>query len=123
MSTLLDQFPSDLKGVIKSVTKTTSAGNNSSSLTTTNDKLWLFSYTEVNFDANTSYSPGGEGTAYPLFVSNTSRVKKVNGSARPWWLRSPHAANATRFCFVNGYGDASDGGASSAYGVAVGFCL
>lgn len=123
MSTLLDQFPSDLKGVIKSVTKTTSAGNNSSSLTTTNDKLWLFSYTEVNFDANTSYSPGGEGTAYPLFVSNTSRVKKVNGSAGCWWLRSPCAAYTVAFCFVNGYGTAAHSRASSRYGVAVGFCL
>lgn len=123
MTTLLSQLPSDLQNVIKSVTKTTSAGNNSSALTTTNDKLWLFSYTEVNFDANTSYSPGGEGSAYPLFVSNASRVKKVNGSASWWWLRSPAATNTAYFCYVYTSGSAYYYRASFNGGVAVGFCL
>lgn len=123
MTTLLGQLPGDLQSVIKSVTKTTSAGNNSSALTTTSDKLWLFSHTEVNFEANANYSPGGEGSAYPLFVSNSSRVKKVNGSTYSWWLRSPYATYATGFCYVSYSGYAINNYASYTSGVAVGFCL
>lgn len=123
MSTLLGQFPDDLQSVIKTVTKTTSAGNKSTSLTTTSDKLWLFSYTEVNFSSNTSYSPGGEGVKYPLFIDNSSRVKKVNGSANWWWLRSPYAGNAAYFCLVYRGGTASSSNAGTNDGVAVGFCI
>lgn len=123
MTTLLGQFPGDLQNVIKSVTKTTSAGNASSALTTTNDKLWLFSYTEVNFDADTGHSPGSEGSAYPLFISNSSRNKKVNGSAGWWWLRSPFVAVFTSFCNVVTGGSVAGNNAHYTYGVAVGFCL
>ncbi len=123
MSTLLSQLPRDLQNVIKSVTKTTSAGNTSTSLTTTNDKLWLFSYTEVNFPDNASYSPGGEGSAYPLFISNSSRVKKVNGSAYSWWLRSPFVSNTAGFDSVYSNGYYNYYYASYSYGVAAGFCL
>lgn len=123
VSTLLGQLPNDLQKVIKSVTKTTSAGSKSSSLTTTEDTLWLFSYTEMNFYQNTGYSPGGEGTAYPLFMDNGSRVKKVNGSAYNWWLRSPSVLSAEGFCDV--YSDGSPGynSPNNGYGVAVGFCI
>lgn len=125
MSTLLSQMPSDLQAVIKQVNKKTSAGNGSTSISTTADKLWLFSYTEVGFPNDTSYSPGNssEGTVYPLFVSDASRVKAVNGSATHWWLRSPGVSGAAGFCFVLSGGTRSYYTASAWVGVAVGFCI
>lgn len=123
MSTLLDQMPSDLKNVIKQVNKKTQAGNKSTSISTTADKLWLFSYTEVGYAAHTSYSPGGEGTAYPLFVSDASRIKKVNGSATIWRLRSPCLSQSASFCDVGSDGTRGSDISSNSRGVAVGFCI
>lgn len=123
MTTLLNQMPSDLKNVIKQVNKKTQAGNTSKTISTTADKLWLFSYTEVGYAADTNYSPGGEGTAYPLFVSDASRIKKVNGSAADWWLRSPCLGYSTSFCIVGSGGTRYYGSASYSRGVAVGFCI
>ena len=123
MTTLLGQLPSDLQAVIKSVTKKASAGNLSTSLTTTDDKLWLFSYTEVNLPVNASYSPGGEGTAYPLFISDAARIKKVNGTDSNWWLRSPPVNGNAGFCNVNNIGKAATSTAMGARGVTVGFCI
>jgi hypothetical protein len=125
MTTLLGQMPSDLQAVIKQVNKKTSAGNQSSTISTTADKLWLFSYTEVGFPNDGSYSPGNstEGTVYPLFVSDASRVKTVNGSAAHWWLRSPYLGGTAYFCFVFSDGTRNYSGASNSYGVAVGFCI
>lgn len=123
MATLLNQMPSDLKNVIKQVNKKTQAGNQSSTISTTADKLWLFSYTEVGFTADSSYSPGGEGTVYPLFVSDASRIKRVNGSADTWWLRSPYLGGAAIFCAVRSGGARLNNDASNSIGVAVGFCI
>ncbi|MEG2679447.1 MAG: DUF6273 domain-containing protein [Oscillospiraceae bacterium] len=121
-NTLFGQLPSDLQAVIKSVNKLTSAGNNSPSIVTSSDKLWLPSYTEVGFAHNPSYSPGGEGSAYPLFISDASRIKTVNGSAAHWWLRSPYATNTTNFDNVNSNGSYNNNNASNTYAVAAGLC-
>lgn len=124
MTTLLGQMPSDLQNVIKQVEKKTQAGNGSSTITTTTDKLWLFSYTEVGLGATTSYSPGGEGVAYPLFVSNSSRVKKMNGGSEiGWWLRSPVLSKTGHFCNIKVTGVAEEYLASNQAGVSVGFCI
>ena len=125
MSTLLSQLPADLQAVVKQVNKKTQAGNQSSSISTTADKLWLFSYTEVGFPNDGAYSPGNssEGVAYPLFVADASRVKMVNGSATYWWLRSPCLGAATYFCVVGSGGTRYTNGASYTLGVAVGFCI
>lgn len=119
MDTLLGRLPDDLKKAIKSVKKTTSEGNRSPSLTTTDDKLWLFSYTEVNSDANTNLSPGGEGMTYPLFTNDSSRIKGENG----WWLRSPRVSTYNNFCLVTVTGGCSDQAPVNNYGVSFGFCI
>lgn len=120
--TLLGQLPSDLQAIIKAVDKVASAGNQSTSLITTSDKIWLFSGAEVGL-TNTSYMPAGEGILYPLFVSNASRIKTVAGSAAGWWLRSPGVGGATNFCYVNSSGTLNNNGASNTYGVSPGFCI
>jgi hypothetical protein len=119
---LYNSLPTGLKSIIKSVNKKTSAGNTSATINTNAMKMFLFS--EVELFGTTTYSVAGEGTQYPIFTDNASRIKKLSngaGSANSWWERSPYASNATSFCFVYSVGSAI--GASTAYGVCFGFCI
>ena len=126
MQTLYDLLPSELKSVIVPVPKLTSAGNKSTTIETTYDKLFLLS--EVEVWGNTNYSVSGEGTQYAYFANNGVTgdysdfvIKNVNGSAGNWWLRSPSSGLATSFCAVSGGGRASNGSASFSRGVSFGF--
>ena len=117
-------LPSDLQSVIKSVTKTTGTGGGSTSGTeTSTNKLFLLSEKEVGLS---SYSVGNEGTQYPIFTDNNSRIKKLSngsGSAYYWWLRSPYSGNSYSFCLVRSGGSANYNLASYRYGVCFGFCV
>lgn len=136
MPTLLSQLPADLQSVIKSVYKKTSAGNKSTTITTTNDKLFLLSEVEVNGTTATTYADEGEQYAY--FKRNGGYVQYGNDGYYPngikalsngdgvsygWWLRSPHVAYANSFrCVING-GYVYSSGASYSCGVSFGFCV
>ena len=106
---------------IREVNKLTSAGNKSSTINTTVDKLFLLSEVEI-FGSSTN-SVAGEGTQYDYYKAGNSKVKKRNGSATIWWERSPRAGSTTRFCVVYGNGSAYSNDASSVRGVAFGFCF
>ena len=122
-NTILNQLPTELKSLIKTVKKKTSAGNTSSNINTRSDTLFLCSEVEV-FGYN-SVSAAGEGTQYPIFTNNNSRIKKKGdtGSDCGWWERSPHASISTYFCSVFAVGSAGNYGASSTHGVCFGFCI
>lgn len=136
MPTLLSQLPADLQSVIKSVYKKTSAGNKSTTITTTNDKLFLLSEVEVNGTTATTYADEGEQYAY--FKRNGGYVQYGNDGYYPngikalsngdgdsciWWLRSPNVAHANGFRCVSYGGNVSYGSASTSYGVSFGFCV
>lgn len=125
MPALLAQFPAVLQDSagIKTVNKIASAGNQSSNLITSPDRLWLFSTVEVT--GSTQYSASGEGTIYPLFSTEANRIKGIGagGASSIWWLRSPRVSNSTYFVCVTASGSVSHTYASSAYGVAPGFCV
>ena len=92
----------------------------------TQDKLWLPSFTEMfGAEAAAEWTPGDLGDEqFELFDSERSRVKEVPGRGTWWyWLRSPRASTSTDFCLVNSNGYAGANAASTAYGVAFGFCL
>lgn len=119
--TVYNGLPADLKAVIKEVNKLTSAGSKSSTINTTADTLFLFS--EIEIFGSTTYSFSGEGVQYSRFATAASRIKKVNGSASKWWERSPDSSYSTTFCYVNSSGPAYYLDASTAHGVALGFCV
>lgn len=121
MSTYLSQLPAALRNVIKTVNKRTSAGNQSSSIQTTQDKLFLLS--EIEIFGATTYSFAGEGTQYEYYAAGNTTIKKVNGSANYWWGRSPDSDDTSRFCRVDSSGNASNYTASASYGVSFGFCV
>lgn len=122
MSTFLSQLPSDLQSVIKAVNKLVSVGNNTSTIETVSDKLFLLS--EVEIFGSTTYSFAGEGSQYDWYKAGNTKVKKVNGSADYWWERSPHIGDANSyFCVVDRGGAASGDPAIDSNGVSFGFCV
>lgn len=124
---ILALMPSEVQAGIKEVNKLTSAGNQSSTIKTTADKLFLLSEIE-NFGSR-SYSKSGEGSQYAYYSEGNSRVKGYpsypNGSGAGYWERSPRGSNSTYFCFV-GSSSTSVGSSTEAYaslGVAFAFCF
>lgn len=118
---ILSQMPTEVQNGIREVNKLTSAGNQSATINTTADKLFLLSEIEI-FGAVTQ-SVTGEGTQYDYYNVGNSRVKNYNGRASTWWERSPSGSDSTRFCNVASSGNAAYSTASNARGVAFGFCF
>ena len=119
---LKDKLPAALQSMIVPAVKTSRDYNGGSpkDLTSTLD-LWIPSYREVF--GGTSYEQSGPVYS-GLFADADSRTKLKYGTstAAEWWLRSVDTSSASHFRCVhnNGYGNTS--GASSSYGVALGFC-
>jgi hypothetical protein len=118
---ILSQMPTEVQNSIREVNKLTSAGNQSATINTTADKLFLLS--EIEIFGSVSDSMSGEGTQYDYYKTGGSTVKKLNGSASDCWERSPCARNFARFCRVISNGSAGSSNASFARGVAFGFCF
>ena len=118
---ILNMMPAEVKAAIRDVQKKSSAGNKSSSIQTTNDKLFLLS--EIEIFGSTTYSFAGEGMQYDYYKAGNSKVKNLSGSANYWWERSPLSSNSTYFCRVDSNGSADVTAASTSRGVAFGFCF
>ena len=118
---ILSKMPTEVQNGIREVNKLTSAGDQSTTINTTADKLFLLSEVEI-FGSSTN-SVADEGTQYDYYKAGNSKVKKWNGSATIWWERSPRDGSSTRFCVVYGNGSAYSNDASSVRGVAFGFCF
>lgn len=121
LNSIFSSLPSDLQKAIKAVNKLTSAGNQSATIKTTSDKLFLLS--EVEIFGSTTLSKSGEGSQYAYYKAGNSKVKNVNGSAYAWWERSPYRNDGTNFCIVNSFGAVNYGNASAMNGVSFGFCV
>ena len=118
---ILNMMPAEVKAAIRDVQKKSSAGNKSSSIQTTNDKLFLLS--EIEIFGSTTHSFAGEGKQYEYYQAGNSKVKNQNGSANSWWGSSPDSSTSTSFCYVRSKDAASAGYTSSSIGVAFAFCF
>ena len=107
MSTFKGYLPTALKNAIRSVTKKTSAGAQSTTINTTTDDLFLFSHVEVfgtNFynqaDSPSLYSVAGEGKQYDYYKGKTwiSSYKKTTvdsfGTARNFSANTYYQENS-----------------------------
>ena len=125
--TVHNSLPSDLQAVIKTVNKISDNGNkDTTTLNTTQDKLFLLSFEEVGFTSNNvfGYNVNGQGTKYNYFSNNASRVKYcLNGEPSFWWLRSAGTNNTDNFFSVHSSGIWYYGYAGNIYGVAPAFCI
>lgn len=128
MVTLLSQLPSDLRSVIKGVSKKATAGNKSTSIITSTDSLFLFSRIELDATTMTGYKNEGEQYEY-WKTRNTSEDRKKylsNGAGEysAWWLRSPDTTETNTFeCVISASYGFTSYPANSLYGVCFGFCV
>lgn len=130
MATLLSQLPSDLQGVIKQVNKKATAGSQSTSITTSADKLWLLAEVEVDGTTSAGYADEGEQYEYWKTVKDgtvaADRIKYLSngsGSANIWWLRSPNVSTSTYFRTFASTGGVNVNIAGATRGVSFGFCV
>lgn len=128
-NTLMAAFPSDLRAVMKPITKYTDnmggAKNTVDCVTETVDYLPLLSDFEI-FGRRT-YSNLFEHNyqeQYAYYQSGNSRVKFRHDaltSTALWWERSPYYGSAVGFCIVYSNGGAGNLGANYSLGLAPAF--
>ena len=118
---ILALMPTEVQNGIRKVNKLTSAGNQSATINTTADKLFLLS--EVEIFGRSTYSKSGEGAQYDYYKAGNSKVKNRNGSTFGWWERSPVGSMSLAFCFVQNTGNAYYSLATNTFGVPFGFCF
>ena len=119
-------LPSAWQSMVKIVNKKVSVGNNSSTIETVQDKIFLAA--EIEIFGSTAYSSAGEGTQYTYYKNATANRYKMPkwGSyyvSNIYWERSPHSGNSSYFCSVSYDGRASISSASDANGVAPCLCI
>ena len=114
-------MPIEVQEGIRAVNKMSSAGNRSSTINTTADKLFLVS--EVEVFGTTTYAAPGEGTRYQYYTQGVKRLKNLSGSAISWWLRSPAVEFDTTFCEVRDQGFIATSYSNEVSGVCPAFCF
>ena len=122
MKRIENLLPDDVRDALQAIVKTTTKGGGSDDIEMTVDKVFLFSEVEI-VGSDAADSGDDEGAQYKYFEKPENRVKRRDGSAYSWWLRSPNVANTTGFRYVNYYGSVGGSGASYSCGVSFGFCF
>ena len=116
-NSLMAALPSDLRAVMKSVTKYTdntgNGSNSSGNVTATTDYLWLLAEFEVHGSRNyaNQYEQNSQAQ-YAYYKAGNSKIAYNHtavSTAVWWWLRSPYYSNTNYFCNV------STGGGSGNY--------
>ena len=130
-NTLLAALPSDLRAVMKPVTKYTDNTGNSSNVsknvTATSDYLFLLA--EFEMQGARSYANQYEQNSqaqYDYFKAGNSKIAykyTTTGTTVVWWLRSAWRDSTVGFCVVYTNGDALRGAASCSNGVLPGFAV
>ena len=131
-NTLLAALPSDLRAVMKSVTKYTDntgngKGDTASYVTATTDYLFLLAEFEVR--GSRSYANQYEQNSqaqYDYFKAGNSKIAcrhTATGTAVWWWLRSVNRRSSSQFCSVDTDGSANISIAHYSAGVLPGFAV
>lgn len=113
---ILALMPTEVQNSIREVNKLTAAGNQSATINTTADKLFLLS--EIEIFGSVSYSKSGEGTQYDYYKAGNSKVKDYY-----WWERSPVAFTSSGFCLVRINGNGTIGNSNDGTGISFSFCF
>lgn len=113
---LVDQFPEDLRAVMKGATKHFNFSN-------TGIKYWMYTATEV-----TGSNPEGnnfDGKQYPVFPTQASRIKRMNngsGAASAWFLSNGNS-RTSEWWIINENGEFSMTPKTNECGICIGFCV
>ena len=124
-------LPSDLRAVMKSVTKysdNTGGGSDTASyVTATTDYLFLLA--EFEYHGARSYANSAEKNfqaQYDYYKAGNTKVHNkhnATSTAAGAWCRSVYASSTNLFCLVDTYGNASANNAYGSYALAPGFCV
>lgn len=119
-------LPTAWQSMIKTVNKKVSVGNNSSTIETVQDKIFLAA--EIEIFGSTTYSFAGEGTQYQYYknaTANRYKMPKWTSSyvSHIYWERSPRSGNTSHFCIVSNTGGANFYNAGGSWGVAPCLCI
>ena len=128
---LLAALPSDLRAVMKAVTKysdNTGGGSNTASyVTSTTDYLFLLS--EFEYHGARTYANSAEKNyqaQYDYYKAGNSKVHykhNATGTAALVWCRSVDSGGSDSFCLVGTDGSAGTGSASYSWALAPCFCV
>ena len=131
-NTLLAALPSDLRAVMKPVTKYTDntangGGNFKRYVTATTDYLFLLAEFEVHGSRTyaNSYEQNSQAK-YDYFKAGNSKIAyrhTATGTAVRWWLRSAVYTYSANFCYVDTAGGAEYFTSSWSEGVLPGFAV
>lgn len=127
-NTVFPELPRHWKAIIANVIVLSSQGEESTTIISSEDWLYLRSMAEVGF--RTTENPymyevdaDADDKKSSLYTDDNSRIKKYynnTGSAKYWWLRSPWLSNSTNFAYVLYNGDENNNNASNSAGVSFG---
>jgi len=130
-NSMLAALPSDLRAVMKSVTKysdnTGGSPDNASYVTSTTDYLFLLA--EFEYHGARSYANSAEKNfqlQYSYYKAGNSKVKYKHGetgTAAVHWCRSVYVGNTNTFCRVYTNGGATGYNAYYSWGAAPGFTV
>ena len=130
-NSMLAALPSDLRAVMKSVTKysdnTGGSPDNASYVTSTTDYLFLLA--EFEYHGARSYANSAEKNfqlQYSYYKAGNSKVKYKHGetgTAAYHWCRSVYVGYAYYFCLVDTNGSANANDANYSWGAAPGFTV
>ena len=130
-NSMLAALPSDLRAVMKSVTKysdnTGGSPDNASYVTSTTDYLFLLA--EFEYHGARSYANSAEKNfqlQYSYYKAGNSKVKYKHGetgTAAYHWCRSVYVGHTYNFCLVNTNGSANNLNAYLSWGAAPGFAV
>ena len=130
-NSMLAALPSDLRAVMKSVTKysdnTGGSPDNASYVTSTTDYLFLLA--EFEYHGARSYANSAEKNfqlQYSYYKAGNSKVKYKHGetgTAAHHWCRSVYVGYTDHFCRVDTNGSAIDTSAYHSWGAAPGFTV
>ena len=130
-NSMLAALPSDLRAVMKSVTKysdnTGGSPDNASYVTSTTDYLFLLA--EFEYHGARSYANSAEKNfqlQYSYYKAGNSKVKYKHGetgTAAGHWCRSVYVGYTGYFCLVDTSGSANYHNANRSWGAAPGFTV
>ena len=129
--TLYPMLPPQWRNFIALSDTLASAGNQSTTITTSQDHLRIPSICEVGAELTAvpyknEVSTEAEEVTFSCYTDNNSRKKCIyngTGSAWEYWLRSADAGGAVSFRYVYSYGTITSYDATGGYGVCVGFSV
>ena len=124
---VLASMPKDLKKNIVKVTKlTNNAGvtTDASSVTSTDDSLWLPSLVELFGNDGLERSLGSNRSdAFPVYEAEGSQYKTWYKTTGPAWTRTCDASQSGQFLTYNGMNFSGSAKSSSNNDIYLGFCL